>query len=108
MKDFVRKHVEDELYCLHENKAEVREIADMIREEKCTASREYLVLFKRLSKIQRAINSSRDEEKEVYLYRYRRKMSWVAISFKMNVSEATVKRYNRKLLEDVASSLGWV
>lgn len=107
MKECVRKHVEDELINLKSNKCHIEEIGEMIKEGVCERSREYLVLYKRVARVQFAIMFCQQELSEIYKNRYLKKMSWVAIAFKMNVSEATVKRYNRKLLEVVAKSLGW-
>lgn len=108
MKDFIRKHVQDELICLSQNKSSVREMGEMIKCGEYTPTREYLALLRRVVKVQAAINSCSNDLKHVYVYRYKKGMSWVAVSFAMNVSEVTVKRYNAKLIETVAKALGWI
>lgn len=108
MKEVVRKHVQDEIICLSENRAAVKEIGEMIKKGEYTPTREYLSLLRRVIKIQSAISSLDGELKKIYVFRYKRDMSWVAVAFAMNVSEVTVKRYNRRLLEAVAMSLGWI
>jgi len=108
MKEVIRKHVQYELTCLGENRNSVKEINQMIKEGEYTPTREYLSMLKRVVKIQAALLGCDGELKQVFVLRYKKGMSWVAIAFAMNVSEATVKRYNHKLLEAVAMSLGWI
>lgn len=108
MKEVVRKHVQDELSCLSQNREAINEIGELIRKKEYTPTREYLALLKRVVRVQTAIENCNSDIKRLYVLRYKKDLSWVAVSLAMNVSEITAKRYNRHLIEEVAKQLGWI
>lgn len=108
MKEVIRKHVQDELVCLGENRDSVKELGEMIKRGEYTPTREYLTLLKRVVKIQGVINGTNEDIKKLYVLRYKKRLSWVAVALALNVSEGTAKRYNHKLIELIAIRLGWM
>lgn len=111
MDNCVRLHIEKELKDLIINKIHIQELQENlgdIEHNDFVSTRDFIVLSKRISAVERGIDFSKQEGRDIYNFRYVKNLPWVAIAFKMHVSEITAKRYNKRLLESVGYNLGWI
>ena len=108
MNDIIRKHVILELQDYQSNRQLLVRLAHELKGGGMVRSRQYMAILHRMMAIKNGIVAAGYEGKMIYTLRYLKKQSWVAISLKLHMGEATVKRKHVLLLQSVAESLGWV